>query len=528
MEELELLVENIEELVADENRIVTYKMLSQFLGIHVNQAKQMLYYYVERKRKENSGAQLHVTYLLSGKAVENGTSCHKVAVVREDQLEALKLKMLVTASVHVYSIQKAMLKDSSPLFNTDYEAIKENLQDSNKYSAIRCAEAVPRSAEELARLQMSVQPPSRSSNESSGTGKPIVNGNAPVAPKNVPPQPKGIMGMFATKPSAKSHDKEAKGESVLAKDGESAAPSGSKTTSKGNSFSNFFLKASAKKSSPPPNRAVKEEDPPTKSAAESPEKGEAPERGGCGVKPASEKGGAEERVPANVAAGRKPQAQAQKEKTLAKKEAVGKKQPKDGQSKKTKRNAALASEAEEPSNKRRRRIKLPQSDSSDDELIPDSPEACDIKTPSPPHDEPIKEEDASPQCLSDVEVKPTCWESADEAAVMSSSSTMKSLSKAVRVKRRKRRRVLKSKTFLDEEGAMVTEKVYQSESCTDSESEFAAKQQESKNLSGPKPASMKSAAGGKEQPKEQKEKKAATSSRAGKQVSIMGFFKKAT
>ncbi|GCB79240.1 hypothetical protein scyTo_0019512, partial [Scyliorhinus torazame] len=445
---------------------VTYKMLSQFLGIHVNQAKQMLYYYVERKRKENSGAQLHVTYLLSGKAVENGTSCHKVAVVREDQLEA-----------------------------------------------------VPRSAEELARLQMSVQPPSRSSNESSGTGKPIVNGNAPVAPKNVPPQPKGIMGMFATKPSAKSHDKEAKGEPVLAKDGESAAPSGSKTTSKGNSFSNFFLKASAKKSSPPPNRAVKEEDPPTKSAAESPEKGEAPERGGCGVKPASEKGGAEERVPANVAAGRKPQAQAQKEKTLAKKEAVGKKQPKDGQSsKKTKRNAALASEAEEPSNKRRRRIKLPQSDSSDDELIPDSPEACDIKTPSPPHDEPIKEEDASPQCLSDVEVKPTCWESADEAAVMSSSSTMKSLSV----------RIVQLVYAEDNLQQNVTEKVYQSESCTDSESEFAAKQQESKNLSGPKPASMKSAAGGKEQPKEQKEKKAATSSRAGKQVSIMGFFKKAT
>ncbi|XP_038674268.1 DNA polymerase delta subunit 3 isoform X2 [Scyliorhinus canicula] len=509
MEELELLVENIEELVADENKIVTYKMLSQFLGIHVNQAKQMLYYYVERKRKENSGAQLHVTYLLSGKAVENGTSCHKVAVVREDQLEALKLKMLVTASVHVYSIQKAMLKDSSPLFNTDYEAIKENLQDSNKYSAIRCADAVPRSAEELARLQKSVQPPSRSSSESLGTGKTIVNGNATVAPKNVPPQPKGIMGMFATKPSTKSHDKEAKGEPPLAKDGESAAPSGSKATSKGNSFSNFFLKASSKKSSPPPNRAAKEEDPPAKSAAESPEKGEAPEGGGCNVKPASEKGGAEERVPA----GRKPQAQSQKEKTLAKKEAVGKKQPKDGQSMKTKRNAALAGEAEEPSNKRRRRIKLPQSDSSDDELIPDSPEAGDIKTPSPPRDEPIKEEDASPQCLSDVEVKPTCWESADEAE------------KAVRVKRRKRRRVLKSKTFLDEEGAMVTEKVYQSESCTDSESEFAAKQQESKNLSGPKPASMKSAAGGKDQPKE---KKAATSSRAGKQASIMGFFKKAT
>ncbi|XP_078078747.1 DNA polymerase delta subunit 3 isoform X2 [Mustelus asterias] len=509
MEELELLVENIEELVADENRIVTYKMLSQFLGIHVNQAKQMLYYYVERKRKENSGAQLHVTYLVSGKAVENGTSCHKVAVVREDQLEALKLKMLVTASVHVYSIQKAMLKDSSPLFNTDYEAVKENLQNSNKYSAIRCADAVPRSAEELARLQKSVQQPFRSSSEATSTSKPVVNGNVPAAPKHVPPQPKGIMGMFSNKPSAKSQDKEVKGEPVLAKDGESAAPSGSKTTSKGNSFSNFFLKASAKKGSPPSSRATKEEDPPTKSVAEP------PERGGCNVKAASEKEGDEERVPANVVAGQKPQAEALKEKPQAKKEAVGKKQQKDGPSKKTKRNTALSSEAEEPCNKRRRRIRQPQSDSSDDELIPDSPEACDIKTPSPPREEPIKEEDTSPQCLSDVEVKPPCWGSADEAE------------KTVGVKRRKRRRVLKSKTFLDDEGSMVTEKVYQSESCTDSENELAAKQ-ESKNLSGPKPTGMKSTAGGKEQPKEQKEKKAAAASRAGKQASIMGFFKKAT
>lgn len=32
----------------------------------------MLYDYVERKRKENSGAQLHVTYLVSGSLVQNG------------------------------------------------------------------------------------------------------------------------------------------------------------------------------------------------------------------------------------------------------------------------------------------------------------------------------------------------------------------------------------------------------------------------------------------------------------------------
>lgn len=34
----------------------------------------MLYDYVERKRKENSGAQLHVTYLVSGSLIQNGHS----------------------------------------------------------------------------------------------------------------------------------------------------------------------------------------------------------------------------------------------------------------------------------------------------------------------------------------------------------------------------------------------------------------------------------------------------------------------
>ena len=35
---------------------------------------RMLYDYVERKRKENSGAQLHVTYLVSGSLIQNGHS----------------------------------------------------------------------------------------------------------------------------------------------------------------------------------------------------------------------------------------------------------------------------------------------------------------------------------------------------------------------------------------------------------------------------------------------------------------------
>lgn len=90
----------------------------------------MLYHYLDHKRKESS-AQLHATYLLSGKFVDNGqtvrsspdtsgmrrihlfhyfcgrdpvlispVSCqsHKVSVVKEDQLEGERLLVCVQAA----------------------------------------------------------------------------------------------------------------------------------------------------------------------------------------------------------------------------------------------------------------------------------------------------------------------------------------------------------------------------------------------------------------------------------------------
>ncbi|XP_072118573.1 DNA polymerase delta subunit 3 isoform X1 [Mobula birostris] len=499
MEELELSMENVEELVMDENRIVTYKMLSHSLGIHVNQAKQLLYYYVERKRKENSGAQLHVTYLVSGKAEEDGISYHKVAVVREDQLEAVKLKLLVTASVHVYSIQRAMLKDSSPLFSTDYETVKENLLSSNKYSAIQCADAVPRSAGEMAQLQKSLQQPSRSSAEPPNN-KPIMNGSPPVPSKSAAPQPKGIMAMFSAKPPAKPSDREEKVEPVAVKDRENSPPSGGKIANKGNSFSHFFQKAISKKGSPPA-KAIKEE----ASTSEYREKAETAQDGECHVI-ASQGVNDEEMAPTSDTAAQKAQAKAQAGSVRAKKVGEGG----DGQSsKKTKRSVTPAGDGEEPHHKRRRRIRQPLSDSSDEEVILDSPEPCDMKTPSPTPETPIAEEDISPPCFSEASVKPPSWESTEETE------------KAVGVKRRKRHRVLKSKTFVNEDGDFVTEKVYQSESCTDSENESTAKPQVQK------PPDAKSVEGIKDERKGPKEKKAAAPSRAGKQASIMGFFKKA-
>ncbi|RXM92388.1 DNA polymerase delta subunit 3 [Acipenser ruthenus] len=58
------------------------------------------------------------------------------ATYTSERRPGLKSKMIVTASIHVYSIQKVVLKDSGPLFNTDYDAIKENLNICSNFQVV--------------------------------------------------------------------------------------------------------------------------------------------------------------------------------------------------------------------------------------------------------------------------------------------------------------------------------------------------------------------------------------------------------
>ncbi|NXG65185.1 DPOD3 polymerase, partial [Hemiprocne comata] len=207
---------------------------------------RMLYDYVERKRKENSGAQLHVTYLVAGNLIQNGHVCHKVAVVREDKLEAMKSKLATIASVHVYSIQKALLKDSGPLYNTDYDIVKTNLHNCSKFSAIHCAAAVPRTSAEGSQAQTSVQAGPLPPSDTSAGSVPVVNGHAPATAKQPSQQPKGIMGMFAVKAASKPQDtnKETKAE---AKEAPGVSAASTKPPAKANIMNNFFGKAAMNK-----------------------------------------------------------------------------------------------------------------------------------------------------------------------------------------------------------------------------------------------------------------------------------------
>ncbi|XP_064861113.1 DNA polymerase delta subunit 3-like [Oncorhynchus nerka] len=378
----DLSLDNIDEFVNDQNKIVTYKWLSLTLGVHVNLAKQLLYHYLDRKRNESS-ALLHATYLVSGKFVKNDTTCHKVSSVQEDQLEDVKSKQSLTVSVHgpLYSVQTAVLKDSGPLYSADYDAVKENLRNCSRYSAIHCADAVPMSSTEVQQAhEMTQAPPPETLHTKSG-----INGHSSLASKPTSKQSKGVMGMFANKNVSKNQE-----------------------SSK---------EVDEKPSSPVPK-------------AETPVKEELPK--GAVV-----------------------------EKDI---------------SSKSKR--LDHSDSEEKKNKRRR-IKKPQSDSTDDEVIPDSPPRLqDQRGPSP---------SLLNQELSDC-------------------------------KTRKRRPVLKPRTFLDE-GCIVTEKGYEIESYSETEDDFKASKPSQMNPDLPKPSTGKKG-------EEKRRKNVAASNKSTKQASIMGFFQK--
>ncbi|XP_008432145.1 DNA polymerase delta subunit 3 [Poecilia reticulata] len=435
----ELYLDNIDEYVNDHNKIVTYKWLSLTLGVHVNTAKQMLYHYLEHKRKESS-PQLHATYLVSGKLEDKGQTCHKVSVVREEQLEDFKSKMSLVVSVHVYSVQKALLKDSGPLYSVDYDAIKDNLKNCSRHSAIRCAGAVPMSAMELQQVQeIQRAPPSAPENKKSA-----MNGDANMASKPSSKPQKGIMGLFANKSAPKNQDnsKEVKPEPKE----ESPVPEApkSKPAAKSSPMANFFV-VQTKKSEKP----------------------------------------AEKQQEAQLAIA----SEQQHQRTMAEEPAAVEphKETKTDPRSKTKRMEESDSEEEKMEKKKRRRIKKPQPDSSDEDVIPDSPPQMKTSEPSP------KKEPETVQHSH------------------TSSGT----------KIRRRRKVLKSRTFKDEEGCIVTEKDYVSESYSESEDDFQRTKQAPRNNNKAKlPSSSK------DNDKKTQKKSSASSNKGSKQASIMGFFQK--
>ncbi|XP_034412396.1 DNA polymerase delta subunit 3 isoform X2 [Cyclopterus lumpus] len=438
----ELYLDNIDEYVNDQDKIVTYKWLSLTLGVHVNTAKQMLFHYLDHKRKESS-AQLNATYLVSGKFVDNGQTCHKVSVVKEDKLEDFKSKMSLIVSVHVYSVQKALLKDSGPLYSVDYDAVKDNMKNCSRYSAIRCASAVPVCSPELQQTREIQQSPTPEPENK----KPGMNGEANLASKPSTKPQRGIMGMFANKSAPKNQDG---GKDVKPEQKEDAPVVDlhkGKPDVKANPMTNFFGSQAAKK-------VVKT---------------------------------VEEAAQSSFSAERQRQTSPPEEKPAAAVE-LPKDTKKDSRSK-TKRLVDSDSEEEKMDKKKRRRIKKPEPDSSDEDVIPDSPQRMETREPS--------------------------WSPKKKVESVSHSHGNSEM------KTRKRRRVLKSRTFLDDEGCIVTEKGYESESYSEAEDDVQAAKRAPRN-----PVAAKLSSSTKPDEKRSHKKTSANANKGTKQASIMGFFQK--
>uniref|UniRef100_S4RI39 DNA polymerase delta subunit 3 n=1 Tax=Petromyzon marinus TaxID=7757 RepID=S4RI39_PETMA len=472
----EMYIDNIDEFIDDESRIVTYKWLSYTLQVHVNTAKKMLWEFVRRAREEKPKVALHVTYLVSGVSTLDGLPCHKVSVVREEELESAKAQLSLLASVHVYSVQRARLLDSGMLYMADYDIIRDNLHQSSRFSSIQYSRGVARSTEEMQALRSQATSAQEPSDPLDGPlaapAAPPAATNGQCAPKATPraAPPKGIMGMFAGKGGGSKEGKVKKESPAPEPVKEKPAAASVKAPVK---VSIFASAAKAK-----PKEEIKTE---VKASVSTEEEKQA--------KVDDTRGNSSGRVKRPKVSDSEDE---EEEKVVAAVESkhAGKK----GAGNAGKRAAARDGKKRgaSPEAKKRKRIRQPVSDSSSSS----APSPPTIGTPPLP-------EPFFPVPVPLIHLLLKSKQEANKSGA-----------------RRKRRRVLKSKTFLDEEGSMVTEKDWVSESCTDSEGEFQPATKKAPTVPLPQKAAQKMEGG------KGKDKKPSQQSKLGKQTSIMGFFQK--
>nr|CAD7202738.1 unnamed protein product [Timema douglasi] len=142
----ELILQNIEEFVKDENKIVSYAWLSSNLDIDVDKAKLLVENYAIKNGLIKPG--LEVTYLLAGTLETTGE--YIVEVVRQCDLEKVTAQFKEIQSEHIYSVQKELiLKDSTLQSFFDDQIIFDN----KRQGLIEYLEALPLSPEEMTVLR---------------------------------------------------------------------------------------------------------------------------------------------------------------------------------------------------------------------------------------------------------------------------------------------------------------------------------------------------------------------------------------
>ncbi|KAF6214074.1 hypothetical protein GE061_011805 [Apolygus lucorum] len=121
--ELEGHLQNIEDFVQIDDKIVTYKWISKVLKVHTNTAKQLLFAY---SKKPEVVDKLLVTYIVAGEQ-HDGKGLN-FQLVQEKDLEKIKRTFHKITSTHVYSIQRGTAVSGADIYNAD-SSYKLTLED---------------------------------------------------------------------------------------------------------------------------------------------------------------------------------------------------------------------------------------------------------------------------------------------------------------------------------------------------------------------------------------------------------------
>ncbi|GFU19789.1 hypothetical protein NPIL_629601 [Nephila pilipes] len=125
--------ERLEELISDESRTATYKLLSRECKIHVNLAKQFLQEFADKQKSEI--ANLHITYFVAGYAKEEKGSPLKLYVVPQNNLDNIKKNLSEVTSCHIFSVGIGK-RDEWGLYRDDHP-YNATLENNLLYSAIK-------------------------------------------------------------------------------------------------------------------------------------------------------------------------------------------------------------------------------------------------------------------------------------------------------------------------------------------------------------------------------------------------------
>ncbi|XP_067057698.1 DNA polymerase delta subunit 3-like [Acropora muricata] len=482
-EESELYLENLDEFVNDEDKIVTYKWLSRTLSVPANKAKQMLYAFVQKQRASNSPHELNITYFVGGRCVADEDTVHKFSIIHEKDLEESKKTFSVVTSLHIYSVQRCKLKDSNSLYTVDYDIQQKYKSEGNRWSHISCPSAKRLAENGIHRGNNALQVNGIAQADKNSSSSKVVNGRSDSShtPKGVPAS--------GTEQKSKALDAKTRKGQMSAIDMFAVKASTSKPE-----------KSSSKKENATQERKVEPKTAETlpqgnKSGSKKPFFGK--HSTDLAVKKASEKfsvAEGEKGAISNRSAPAIPEKQNSKlvESVNSRKRELSSDDEEDPLPAKLSRIANADSKDKDPEDKpkkRRKRMKeLPREDSTDDEA-----EATNAE----------KKHASDPQvCTKRDEPLPQQQERQPENETGQ--------------RKRKKKRELKSKTYMNDQGFMVTEKLWESDStdASDNEVQLVTTEQPLKDRP-PSPAKKTS-----------KKTHAEIKNKGAKQASLISFFKK--